>query len=100
MAECLTQLSVFLHAGYPRRRAVACTAVVALATPLGAILMALAPNTLTPSVLGTLLAIAGGSFLYVASADLIPETHRARHVPAILLMLLGIIVPIAVERFL
>lgn len=96
--EGVVTLSLFLHANYPRRRAAALTAAVALATPVGAIATATTPGTLHPATLGILLAIAGGSFLYVAAADLIPETHHARHVPAILLMLVGILVPIAVGR--
>lgn len=96
--EGVVTLSLFLHANYPRRRAAALTAVVALATPVGAIATALTPGTLHPATLGILLAIAGGSFLYVAAADLIPETHHARHVPAILLMLVGILVPIVVGQ--
>lgn len=96
--EGIVTLSLFLHANYPRRRAATLTAIVALATPVGAIATAITPGTLHPATLGILLAIAGGSFLYVAAADLIPETHHARHVPAILLMLLGIMIPIVVER--
>ncbi|MBI4434459.1 ZIP family metal transporter, partial [Candidatus Uhrbacteria bacterium] len=98
--EGIVTLSLFLHADYQRRRAVALTAIVALATPVGAIATAFIPALRGATMLGTLLAVAGGSFLYVAAADLIPETHRAKHIPAILLMLLGIMVPIAVERFL
>lgn len=98
--EGIVTLSLFLHANYPHRAATALTAIVALATPVGAIATTLVPGTLHPVTLGILLAIAGGSFLYVAAADLIPETHHARHVPAILLMLLGILVPIGVERML
>lgn len=98
--EGMTSLSLFLHAGYPRRRAIMWSAVVALATPAGAIITTLIPQLLTPIALGASLAVAGGSFLYVATADLIPETHHARHIPAILLMLLGMIIPIAVKRML
>ncbi|MFH1098949.1 MAG: ZIP family metal transporter [Candidatus Uhrbacteria bacterium] len=97
--EGITTIALFLHAGQSRRRAIIQTLVVALATPVGAIVMALVPGLLTPVALGALLAVAGGSFLYVAAADFVPETHRARHVPAILLMLLGVAVPIIVERF-
>lgn len=98
--EGITTLSLFLHAEYPRRRAIAWTAAVALATPVGAILTTLLPTLAHETALGVLLAVAGGSFLYVASADLIPETHRAKHVPAILLMALGMAVPLIAGRLL
>lgn len=98
--EGITTLSLFLHAAYPRRRAVAWTAAVALATPLGAIATVFIPALAQRTVLGILLGIAGGSFLYVAAADLIPETHRAKHMPAILLMAIGIAVPLIAGRLL
>ncbi|MBI4450033.1 ZIP family metal transporter [Candidatus Uhrbacteria bacterium] len=98
--EGITTLSLFLHANYPRRRAILFTSIVALATPIGAIATTFIPALRGTAMLGALLAVAGGSFLYVAAADLIPETHRAKHIPAILLMLLGIMVPIIVERML
>jgi ZIP family zinc transporter/zinc and cadmium transporter len=50
--------------------------LVALATPVG-VAIALGPlSGLTESGLGVMMAIAGGSFLYVAASDLIPETHE------------------------
>ncbi|MDO8598795.1 MAG: ZIP family metal transporter, partial [bacterium] len=70
--EGITTLSLFLHANYPRRRAILLTAIVALATPVGAIATTFIPALRSATMLGMLLAIAGGSFLYVAAADLIP----------------------------
>ena len=59
-----------------RKTALFLSVAVALATPAGAAI-ALGPlNGLSESGLGIMMAIAGGSFLYVAAADLIPETHE------------------------
>jgi zinc transporter ZupT len=37
-----------------------------------------------------MLAIASGSFLYVAASDLIPESHAAKHALTGVLLLLGV----------
>jgi len=51
---------------------------VALATPLGALVSLTFVGALSKSVVGILLAMAGGSFLYIAASDLIPETHEEK----------------------
>ena len=71
-------LSILLHYGYRRRTAIIFTTLVAVATPLGAIATYAIVRSLNPSLLGGLLAFAGGSFVYIAASDLIPESHRAR----------------------
>lgn len=62
---------------------------IAIATPLGAII-ALGPlRALSPGGLGILMAVAGGSFLYVAASDLIPEAHENGAFPNALFFLAG-----------
>lgn len=61
-----------------RRTALILSALVAVATPAGAAAgLAFLPGTSAP-VLGGLLAVTAGTFVYVAASDLIPETH-GRH---------------------
>ena len=52
--------------------------IVALATPLGALLSSPAAGlgTLPPVVEASLLGFAAGSFIYVAAADMMPRLHR------------------------
>lgn len=60
----------------PRRTALILSVAVALATPVGAAI-ALGPlSGLSAAGLGVMIAVAGGSFLYIAASDLIPETHE------------------------
>ena len=54
--EGIVTLSLFLHADYPKRRAIALTAIVALATPLGAILTTIVPSFLTQEALAASMA--------------------------------------------
>jgi len=74
--EGLSILSILFHAGFDRSQAIAYSVAVALATPVGAIGGYLFLRGIGPGVLGALLGIAAGSFLYIAASDLLPETHR------------------------
>lgn len=74
--EGLSILSILLHAGFARAQATVYSVAVALATPIGAIGGYLFLRNINPSVLGALLGIAAGSFLYIAASDLLPETQR------------------------
>lgn len=74
--EGLSILSILFHAGFDRTQAIVYSVAVALATPVGAIAGYLFLRSIEASVLGALLGIAAGSFLYIAASDLLPETHR------------------------
>ncbi len=97
--EGVSSVSVMLHAGFNRSKAVLVSWLVALATPLGAFLVVFLGTSLSEAVLGTMLALAAGSFLYVAAADLIPEIHKKSQLGNIVLVLIGILIPFAVHNF-
>lgn len=82
--------SILLHAGYTKRKSILYAGLVALATPIGAVCTSLVTRGLKPDTVGILLAIASGSFLYVAASDLIPESHAAKHALTGVLLLLGV----------
>ena len=67
--------AVLLNAGFSRRRARLLNALSASSAVGGAIIVYAAAETL-PNTLPYLLAVAAGSFLYVAMADLIPHLHK------------------------
>jgi zinc and cadmium transporter len=67
--------AILLGAGYSRRRALALNGVAALAGVLGACLVYVTAGWV-PNALPYILAFAGGNFMYVAMADLIPGLHR------------------------
>ena len=69
--------AVLLGAGYSRRRALMLNSISALAGIVGAVAMYTAVDQL-PAALPYVLALAAGSFLYVAMADLIPDLHRGQ----------------------
>ncbi|RLB67696.1 MAG: hypothetical protein DRH08_02960 [Deltaproteobacteria bacterium] len=89
--EGIAMVAILLHYGWKRRKAIQLTTFVALATPGAAILTFALVNDLPEPVLGALLAGAGGSFIYIAASDLIPESHRSRGPSATLALCVGIL---------
>ena len=73
----VSDFAVLLGAGYSRRRALMLNSISALAGIVGAVVMYTAADQL-PAALPYVLALAAGSFLYVAMADLIPDLHRGQ----------------------
>lgn len=65
--------------------------VVAIATPAGAMISLFFIGNLNQEFIGILLALAAGSFIYVAASDLIPETHQKNNVRNLISFLLGAI---------
>lgn len=88
--EGLSMAAIALGAGYGRRRAFLLSLVVALATPLGAMAAYAGVRDITAPVLGLLLGVAAGSFLYVGATDILPQLHRRRDWGASALFLVGI----------
>lgn len=57
----------------------AALAVVTLATPIGALSSTAVAARLEPRAFALLLAFAGGSFLYIGAAEVLPRLHRREH---------------------
>jgi ZIP family zinc transporter/zinc and cadmium transporter len=89
--EGIAMIAILLHYGWHRKRAIQLTAFVALATPAAAFLTFALVSNLSEPLLGDLLAVAGGSFIYIAASDLIPESHRSRGLSATLALCGGIL---------
>jgi len=64
--------------------------LVALATPIGAILAYFFTKQLTGQTLGLMLAAAAGTFIYISASDLVPLTHKEHGWANGLFMLLGV----------
>ena len=79
LPEGITVTGILLYGAMKRTKVFFYSLIVALATPLGAILSYLFLRGISPNIVGALLALAAGSFIYIAAADLIPETHKARN---------------------
>lgn len=71
-------VAILLRAGYSRSRALLLNILSGVGGILGAAAMLIASQAL-PQALPYVLAFAGGSFLYVAMSDLIPDLHRGNN---------------------
>lgn len=88
--EGLITTGILIHAGEVKKKIWIYSLVVALATPFGAIASLLMLKNLPPNILGILLSVTAGSFIYLASADLIPEIHKSNRKINSVILLFGI----------
>jgi len=95
--EGIFSLSILLHSGMKRKKAIWVAVLIALATPLGAICTLLFFPNLGENTLGILLAITAGSFFYIAAADLVPESHRSRSLTTGAFVVLGILIMLTIS---
>jgi ZIP family zinc transporter len=84
-ADGVTLASLLLHAGKTPRQAVKFSLWLAAATPAGAFVAAPLLRNLPAGSEAFMLGLSGGSFLYIAMADILPRLHKAydRLTPAI-----------------
>ena len=87
--------SILTFFGYSRRRTVWMLLFFALLTPLGGVLALVLLRHVQPQVLGLLLGLASGTFLFIATSDLLPHAHehhegRFRNLAAVLFGMLAI----------
>lgn len=97
LPEGISSMAVMLYGGFSVPLAATYSSLVALATPVGAVASFLLLKQISEGFVGALLAVAAGSFLYVAASDLIPEIHKKSRVLNIVLTLLGAAVPFLVS---
>jgi zinc and cadmium transporter len=89
-SDGMTLTSLLRAAGYPKRRELTLCLLLALATPLGALLSFHFSGPLPPKAIAVVLGIASGSFLYVGAADLLPRLHESHDRYCLFFFLLGI----------
>lgn len=95
LPEGIFTLSILLHAKYKKRAAIWWTVIVALATPFGTLLTLLFFPALPATVLGIMLGIAAGSFVYIGASDLVPQSHQSRSLVSGAFVILGILIMLA-----
>lgn len=81
----IAAMSALYHSGVPGPQASWISGGLALVTPVAVVISYFALRNVSEHLLGILLALAGGSFLYVGAADLLPE-GQARGRPSATLM--------------
>jgi zinc and cadmium transporter len=90
MPDGISISSILLSAGWKRRDVGALSLLFSLATPLGAVIAYFFLEVLTPQALAVAIAVSAGTFLAIATADILPQVHRLEERnPMTLLFLLG-----------
>ena len=99
----ISDFSIMLHHGWPKRKVFRVNFIVSLTNVAGATMAYLARDFITP-VLPYILALTAGIFIYIASADLLPEISHGKQsdktLHVISLMILGIVSVWALSRYL
>ncbi|MEK7722593.1 MAG: ZIP family metal transporter [Elusimicrobiota bacterium] len=75
-ADGVTLASLLLHSGRTPRQAVKFSLWLAAATPAGAFMAAPILKDLPPGAEAFMMGLSGGSFLYIALADILPRLHK------------------------
>lgn len=98
--EGIALASLLLRGGMGRARTLGAAVAIVLLTPLATLIaIALFPEGIADALLGRLLAVIAGAFVYIAAADLLPEVAHHPRVSLTLLMLAGVGVAIAVNAW-
>ena len=90
MPDGISLSSILLTAGWNRRTVGLLNLFFSLTTPVGALLAYLFLSTLDPSTVAVAIGISAGTFLAIATADVLPQVHRIEERnPLTLVFLLG-----------
>jgi ZIP family zinc transporter/zinc and cadmium transporter len=71
--------------------------IVAIATPIGAFISLVFIQSLDDNMIGILLALAAGTFVYVSASDLIPQTHGTQNLKTMFSFLLGAVLIVLIS---
>jgi zinc and cadmium transporter len=73
--ETLALMGLLAASGWSRKRIIICLVLFSLMGPLGIFTGALS-NLNSPFLMSVALAVSAGTFLYIASSDLLPQLHK------------------------
>lgn len=92
MPDSISISSILLSAGWPRGRVAMLSVLFALTTPVGALLAYLFFRTLSPVDIAVAIGVSAGTFLAIATADILPQIHRIeeRNPMTLLFLLAGL----------
>jgi zinc and cadmium transporter len=90
MPDSMSISSILLSAGWRRSKVAMLSLVFSLTTPVGALFAYLFLRALSPENVAIALGISAGTFLAIATADILPQIHRLEERnPLTLVFLLG-----------
>jgi len=88
MPDSISISSILLSAGWDRRRVARLSLLFSLTTPLGALFAYLFFRALSDQNIAIAIGISAGTFLAIATADILPQVHRIEERNPLTLMFL------------
>jgi zinc and cadmium transporter len=76
MPDSISISSILLSAGWERRKVATLSLLFSLTTPVGALLAFLFLRELSENNIAVALGVSAGTFLAIATADILPQVHR------------------------
>jgi zinc and cadmium transporter len=76
MPDSMSISSILLSAGWDRRKVGKLNLLFSLTTPIGALLAFLCFRALSPENVAIAIGLSAGTFLAIATADILPQVHR------------------------
>jgi ZIP family zinc transporter/zinc and cadmium transporter len=98
LPDGITISSILLHKNISKRKIFDFSLLTACFTPIGTILGMLLFKNISMPVLGALLGITAGSFIFLSASDLIPETHRCKNKLTSIMLFVGVAAIIIIEH--
>jgi ZIP family zinc transporter/zinc and cadmium transporter len=90
LPDGITISGILAHGGASAKKILGFSVFTALWTPIGTLAGLLLFKDVSAQTLGAALSIAGGSFIFLAASDLIPETHKSKNRMVPLFFFLGV----------
>ena len=88
MPDGISISSILLSAGWSRTTVGWLNLLFSLTTPVGALIAYFFLRSLSPSAVATAIGLSAGTFLFIATADILPQVHRLEERNPITLVLL------------
>jgi zinc transporter ZupT len=76
MPDGISITSILLSAGWDRKKVALLSVLFSLTTPAGALLAYVFLRALSPENIAVAIGISAGTFLAIATADILPQVHR------------------------
>jgi zinc and cadmium transporter len=94
MPDSISITSILLSAGWSRRKVAMLSLLFSLTTPVGALLAYFFFRALSPENVAIAIGISAGTFLAIATADILPQVHRIeeRNPMTLMFLVLGLAV--------
>jgi len=90
MPDSISITSILLSAGWSRRRVAVLSLLFSLTTPAGALLAFVFFRGLSPENIAIAIGISSGTFLAIATADILPQVHRIEERNPVTLVFLAV----------